>query len=98
MTSEPGGGPGRRERPPVGGDPVRGGMTQSTPVGRWEALRRISILIALYAIPAVVVVRPVSDNDIWMNLRAGRWIVAHGTVPAHRPVLELWPGEAVGGL
>jgi len=60
-------------------------MTQSTPVGRWEALRRMSILLALYAIPAFVVVRPVSDNDIWMNLRAGRWIVAHGTVPATDP-------------
>jgi hypothetical protein len=43
------------------------------------------ILIALYAIPAVVVVRPVRDNDIWMNLRAGQWVVDHGTVPETDP-------------
>jgi hypothetical protein len=43
------------------------------------------ILIALYAIPVVVVTRPVVDNDLWMNLRAGRWIVDHGAVPATDP-------------
>jgi hypothetical protein len=43
------------------------------------------ILIVLYAIPAVVVMRPVSDNDIWMNLEAGRWILDHGTVPETDP-------------
>ncbi len=43
------------------------------------------ILIALYAIPVVVVTRPVGDNDLWMNLRAGRWIVDHGAVPATDP-------------
>jgi hypothetical protein len=49
------------------------------------------ILIVLYAIPAVVVLRPVTDNDIWINLRAGSWIVAHGGVPATDPFSR--PGE-----
>jgi hypothetical protein len=43
------------------------------------------ILLALYAIPAFVVVRPVGDNDIWMNLKAGQWIVDHASVPAADP-------------
>jgi hypothetical protein len=43
------------------------------------------ILIALYAIPVIVATCPVHDNDIWMNLRAGRWIVDHGAVPATDP-------------
>jgi hypothetical protein len=52
---------------------------------REEPILRILILIALYAIPTIVAVRPVDDNDIWMNLRAGRWIVAQGTVPGTDP-------------
>jgi hypothetical protein len=48
-------------------------------------VRRWLILFVLYAIPAVVVIRPVSDNDIWMNIKAGRWIVTHGAVPATDP-------------
>jgi hypothetical protein len=49
------------------------------------SLCRTWILIVLYAIPAFVVLRPVRDNDIWMNIRAGSWIVAHGGVPATDP-------------
>jgi hypothetical protein len=56
-----------------------------------QSVRRTLILIALYAIPAVVVLRPITDNDIWMNLRAGSWIVAHGEVPATDPFSS--PGE-----
>jgi hypothetical protein len=48
-------------------------------------VRRTLILIALYAVPAAAVLRPITDNDIWMNLRAGSWIVAHGQVPATDP-------------
>jgi hypothetical protein len=30
-----------------------------------------------------VLVRPVSDPDVWMHLRAGGWIVSHGRLPGH---------------
>ena len=86
------------ERHLAGGDLGPQEAAKSTPRDPDQSLLRTLILIALYAIPAAVVMRSINDNDIWMNIRAGQWIVAHGAVPAHRPVLELWPGEAVGGL
>jgi hypothetical protein len=42
-------------------------------------------LIALYAIPAMMVMKPVQDLDIWWHLRTGQWIVEHATVPATDP-------------
>jgi hypothetical protein len=51
------------------------------------------ILFVLYAIPAVVVLRPVGDNDIWMNLQAGRWIVAHRALPATDPFSSYGQGR-----
>jgi hypothetical protein len=30
-----------------------------------------------------VLVRPVSDPDVWMHLRVGDWIVSHGRLPDH---------------
>ena len=54
---------------------------------------RTMILIALYAIPALAVMRPVTDNDLWMNLRAGRWIVEHGKVPVVDPFSGNGRGE-----
>jgi hypothetical protein len=53
-------------------------------VTRWSSCR-VAILIALYLLPAAVIMRPVLDNDIWMNLHAGRWIVAHRAVPQTDP-------------
>ena len=50
-----------------------------------EAARRLLILVALYTIPAIVVMRPVDDPDLWWHLRTGQWIVAHGTVPVTDP-------------
>jgi hypothetical protein len=47
--------------------------------------RRLAILIALYTIPAIVVMRPVDDLDIWWHLRTGQWIVEHGRVPTIDP-------------
>jgi hypothetical protein len=46
-----------------------------------ETIRRLLILVALYAIPAVMVMRPVLDPDIWWHLRTGQWIIEHGAVP-----------------
>jgi hypothetical protein len=57
----------------------------STAGGPGPHIRRTLILIALYAIPAAAVLRSITDNDIWMNIRAGQWIVTHGGVPGTDP-------------
>jgi GNAT superfamily N-acetyltransferase len=74
-----------RKRPV--GDPSLG-HSIAAPAGRAsreEVTRRLLMVIALYAIPAVVVMRPVTDPDIWWHLRTGQWIVAHGAVPTTDP-------------
>jgi hypothetical protein len=47
------------------------------------------MLVALYALPLVVALRPVADPvldpDVWWHLRAGQWVVEHGTVPRNDP-------------
>ena len=77
--------PDAHDRRPGGGDLDPTDVSAATPDGSGEPLRRTLILIALYAIPAVVVMRSITDNDIWMNIRAGQWIVAHGAVPGTDP-------------
>ena len=58
-----------------------------------ETARRVLILIALYTIPAIVVMRPVDDPDLWWHLRTGKWIAAHGTVPATDPFSSFGHGK-----
>jgi hypothetical protein len=47
------------------------------------------MVIALYAIPIVVTLRPVADPvmdpDIWWHLRVGQWVVEHHSVPFTDP-------------
>jgi hypothetical protein len=74
-----------RDWPRRGGGRDRDEAAVSTPASSERTVRRWLILFVLYAIPAFVVIRPVSDNDIWMNIRAGRWIVTHRAVPATDP-------------
>ena len=54
---------------------------------------RLLILVVLYALPAVVTLRPVGqpvyDPDIWWHLRTGQWVVEHGTVPQTDPFSRL---------
>ena len=69
----------------AGGDLDPQAAATATPNCSEQPMRRTLILIALYAIPAVVVMRSITDNDIWMNIRAGQWIVAHGAVPGTDP-------------
>jgi hypothetical protein len=52
---------------------------------REEVFRRLFIVIALYAFPAICAVKPVIDPDIWWHLRTGQWIVQHRAVPATDP-------------
>lgn len=55
----------------------------STPLG-------LGLFVALFAIPMLAALRPaaerpINDPDVWWHLRAGQWIVEHGTVPDHDP-------------
>jgi hypothetical protein len=58
-----------------------------------ETVRRMLIVIALYAIPSVLVMQPVKDFDIWWHLRTGQWIVEHGAVPTTDPFSEFGLGK-----
>src|SRR5262249_30255829 len=69
-----------------------GEILSSIGAGADRGVLRPLVLLGLYAIPALGVVRPVVDNDIWMNLKAGQWIVSHAAVPATDPFLS--HGEA----
>ena len=77
----------------AGGDLDRHAAATSAPSCSEEPMRRTFILIALYAIPAAVVMRSITDNDIWMNIRAGQWIVAHGVVPGTDPFSTYGQGK-----
>jgi hypothetical protein len=48
-------------------------------------VRRLVLLVAIYAIPIVAAVGPVSDPDVWSHLRTGQWMVEHGSVPMTDP-------------
>ncbi|HMC64444.1 MAG TPA: hypothetical protein VKI65_05860 [Gemmataceae bacterium] len=45
----------------------------------------MAICIVLYAIPAVVVTRAVTDWDIWWHLRTGQWVLEHHAVTTTDP-------------
>jgi hypothetical protein len=63
-------------------------------VGREAALRRLAILVALYALPALALVQPVLDADLWWHLRTGQWIVEHGAVPTTDPFSQAGRGRS----
>ena len=70
----------------AGGRAIVGPTGVAPSRSRYEELaRRLVILIALYTIPAIVVMRPVDDPDIWWHLRTGQWIVEHGNAPTTDP-------------
>jgi hypothetical protein len=48
-------------------------------------LLRLVLWTALFAIPAVTALQPVTEYDTWWHLRTGQWIVEHGTVPTADP-------------
>ena len=63
--------------PPAGADDFSPPQTvQASPTFR------VLILIALYAVPAATVLRPLDEFDTWWHLRTGQWIAEHHTVPA----------------
>jgi hypothetical protein len=72
-------------RRPVPEVPPEGKLPQTAP----SPAVRFLVLLALYAIPAFVTLRPVGspvlDPDIWWHLRCGQWVIEQGTVPVHDP-------------
>ncbi len=62
---------------------------------RWGTiLRRLLILIALYAAPIDVVFRPVAINpDIWWHLRTGQWVIDHRAIPQTDPFSAYGQGK-----
>jgi hypothetical protein len=49
------------------------------------------MVIALYALPALVTLRPGPDWDAWWHLRTGQWVVEHRTVPVTDPFSSFGP-------
>src|SRR5262249_6699995 len=56
--------------------------------GKVETLLRLLMLAAVFAIPAVVVLQPVIDWDLWWHLRTGQWVLEHRAVPATDPFAQ----------
>jgi hypothetical protein len=54
---------------------------------------RLALWVALYAVAAVAVIRPVLDEDIWWHLRIGQWVIDHGTVPQTDPLSAYGEGR-----
>jgi hypothetical protein len=54
---------------------------------------RLLMVVALYAVPVVVAVRPVGvpvfEPDVWWHLATGRWVVEHASVPVTDPFSRL---------
>jgi hypothetical protein len=59
-----------------------------------SALFRIVVCTALYAIPLVTALQPISELDTWWHLRTGQWIVEHGGLPATDPFSSFGMGKA----
>jgi hypothetical protein len=93
--------PAPRLAPPAEVPAARDAARASTP------LVLLAVLLALYALPLVVTLRPIGapvvDPDLWWHLRVGQWVVDNGTVPdrdpfaaEHRPwVAYSWLYEVV---
>lgn len=60
---------------------------------RRTEFRRLALLIAIYAIPAVAAVGPVPDPDVWWHLRTGQWMIEHGGVPTTDPFSAFTMGK-----
>jgi hypothetical protein len=45
----------------------------------------VLMIAALYAIPLLAALHPITDPDIWWHMRVGQWVVEHQTVPLTDP-------------
>ena len=56
-------------------------------------LLRLVVWTAVFAIPAVTALQPVTEYDTWWHLRTGQWILEHGTVPTIDPFSTYGEGK-----
>src|SRR5262249_44046935 len=57
------------------------------------SLLHLAVVVALYAIAALIALQPVGEFDTWWHLRTGQWIVEHGSVPATDPFTSYGQGK-----
>ncbi len=48
----------------------------------------ILLLVAVYVIPLLAALRPVTDTDLWFHLRAGQSVVQNGALPQYDTVCQ----------
>jgi hypothetical protein len=65
----------------------------ATEEGWLAVIRRLVILIALYAIPVTALIQPVGDWDIWWHIRTGEWIEQEGRLPTTDPFSSYGEGR-----
>jgi hypothetical protein len=66
---------------------------RSTEDGWLAVIRRLAILIALYAVPVTALIQPVGDWDIWWHIRTGEWIEQEGRLPTTDPFSSYGEGR-----
>src|SRR5205809_2493052 len=60
---------------------------------RDRRLLHVTILAALYSLPAAIGLRPVIDLDIWWHVRQGGWILEHRALPFTDPFTSYGMGK-----
>ncbi|HJT79100.1 MAG TPA: hypothetical protein VJ739_18030, partial [Gemmataceae bacterium] len=53
----------------------------------------VLVWVAVYAIPAITSLQPISEYDTWWHLRTGQWIVAHAAIPHTDPFTSFGAGR-----
>jgi len=72
------------------------GLTEQSPsraAARGWQPRWLIMLVLVYAALGVIVVRPVTDPDLWWHLRTGAWILEQGAVPWTDPFSSYGQGK-----
>ncbi len=54
---------------------------------------RLLVWVAVYSIPAITALQPVSEYDTWWHLRTGQWIVENHAIPGTDPFTSFGAGK-----
>jgi hypothetical protein len=77
-----------------GWQPASPALSRQRPAADDRPLSARALLLGSVLLASLVVlVRPVSDPDVWMHLRAGSWIVSHRRLPDHDLFTYTVPGH-----